>query len=334
MRIVFSVLVAVMLTSCSSSGGGTGSSQTDSTDGTDGTDSSDGSAVCANADYFAGATCDPTCEESGCSDGQICTVGNSGPVCAKPGTQVIGKGCNDSTPCAEGLCLQDGLGSTCFAACVNDIDCPAGFSCSIIVSDTSPEIRACAEKGAACDIFTQECPAADDGSAQGCYLAGVGPECAPAGTLGEGDDCDEANECKPGLLCISDRCHVACNPKTNGPDPKCTFSCSLGSVGIQGSNDVAVCDLVDDDPSCNLLQQNCDAGKACYVTGQGAKCKDAGTTPVGSDCTGPGDCVPNSVCQAGKCRQLCDPADALHEECESNLAQCSSVGQGAGYCDE
>jgi hypothetical protein len=44
--------------------------------------------------------------------------------------------------------------------------------------------------------------------------------------------------------------------------------------------------------------------------------------------------VPNSVCQAGKCRQLCDPADALHEECESNLAQCSSVGQGAGYCDE
>ena len=317
-----------------SSDGGDRSSVDQNVDSGDGTDGSTGASVCPNADYFADSVCDPTCEESGCAEGQLCTLGNNGLACAAPGTQPVGKGCNESTACAEGFCLQDGLGSTCFAGCVEDSDCPGGFACTIVVSDTTPEVRACAEKGAACSIFDQGCAAAEDGTAQGCYLAGAGPECAPAGELEEGDACDNGNACKPGLLCISDRCHVACNPKTNGPNPKCEFSCALGTVGIQGETDVAICDLVDEDPDCNLLQQNCDAGKACYVTGQGAKCKDEGSKPVGSDCTGPGECVPNAVCQAGKCRQLCNPADALHEECESELAQCSNVGQGAGYCDE
>ncbi|MEC8022504.1 MAG: hypothetical protein VX223_01130 [Myxococcota bacterium] len=332
MRNFLMVLATMLLLGCSSDSESRSSGT--ATDSVDNVDAVDGVQECTNTSYFSGAVCDPTCENSGCADGQVCGLSNGGLVCTAPGTQPIGKGCNESTACADGFCLQDGLGSTCFSACVGDGDCPANYTCSIVVADTSPELRACAEKGAACSVLTQECSPAEDGTVQGCYLAGAGPECAVAGTLEEGAACEDGNACKPGLLCISDRCHVACNPNTSGPNPKCDFTCALGAVGIEGETSIAICDLVDEDPDCNLLQQNCAAGQACYVTGQGAKCKDAGTKSVGSACVGPGDCVPNTVCQAGQCRTLCNPSDALHEECESELAQCSSVGQGAGYCDE
>lgn len=334
------VLALAACSSDSGSGGG-GSSDSGASTGGDAAATGDsaggtGGGTCKYAGEYANEKCNPMCPtESGCAEGANCTFVGSGFGCESDGTQPLAKGCNDETLCAEGGCVEiEGLGKKCSAFCKVDADCPPEWDCRLEVGygGTAP-ILMCSPKPPSCSVFNQDCVEA--GTA--CYLAG-GTECLEEGEAKLGDDCADPNGCVKGLICVSDRCHQPCSPKTGGvaAELRCMFKCPGSFANIQGVDNVAICSLPDNEPPCDLLgQSDCEDGEACYYTTQGPRCRKAGKSPVSSPCEGENDCVQGAVCWPDKCVSVCNPADGLHEECANPGSPCSGLpGSNAGFCDE
>ncbi|MBT9558354.1 MAG: hypothetical protein IV100_20135 [Myxococcales bacterium] len=331
-------LVMTALASCasesSSSGGSDTSTAADGTDGADaqdGTDGTDGADPCG---VPAGAACSPFCAETmGCGDGQLCTLNGGAYQCLDAGPQTVGKPCNNEALCGEGACIStDKDGNRCLGFCRKDEDCPETEACNVTVKlESGDEVGFCGARPKACSMFLQDCTEAG----QGCYLGDPDPVCIKAGDKETGAACTASNDCSPGRLCIDDKCLEVCNPRTNGADPKCDFKCPGRQANLTGYTDIAVCTIKDETPPCDLLAQDCDAGKACYQTIDGPRCRDAGSTPAGGECGSDEDCEPKTACVATRCKPLCDPQAAMHPECTDSLTNCPALGNtGAGYCDQ
>jgi len=329
--------VAALLLGCSSGGDGSGTATgndavTTSGEGTTGTGS-----ACLNPEQFADEPCHPLCpDESGCLEGQNCTFAPAGGFACLAGTQDLGMGCNDETFCAEGACVDiPEKGRRCVEFCVEDADCSdPETSCSLIVEYGGGQtIQVCAPKPPGCSVFSQNCEAAG----QACYLAGE-TVCLAAGDKGLNQACTTPNDCVAGLVCVSDKCHEPCNPKTGGPDPKCHLKCPAETGTLDGVDDVAVCSLPDDEQPCDLLgQSDCPPGEACYFTGNGPRCRPEGSGETSAPCTQDEDCKKGGVCwPAGStCKAVCDPTQGFHEECSNPVSPCSGLpGTAAGFCDE
>ena len=277
--------------------------------------------------------CNPLCadEDSRCDGGAACTLTSAGFQCAKAdAAQKLGDTCNEFNTCVEGGCVEipDTLGSHCAPFCKVDADCSSEQSCTLqIAVEGVATVNVCIDRPSACSVFAQDCA-----EGEACYLVNAGEGCLAAGTVAVGEDCANVGDCAKGALCISEKCHTMCNPKTGGADPKCKFVCALGESAIEGVDHIGLCQLEDTEPACNLLSQNCDAGQACYYTGSGPRCRPEGTLPLGSSCNGPGECSKGAVCWPKTCRAICNPTDALHPECENQTDACSNLA-GAGYCE-
>lgn len=328
---------ALALAGCSNDGGNGGGSGSGSGDtaSEDAATTGNETSSCKYAGQYANETCNPLCaDESGCPEGQNCTFVGTGFGCII-GDQALGLSCNDETTCAGGGCveLEEGKARKCVAFCKDDTDCGAENQCVLEVNygGTAP-ILMCAPKPKGCDIFKQDCTEPDTG----CYLAGdLG--CMEVGTGKLAEACSEPNGCEKGLICISDKCHTPCNPSTGGPNPKCHLTCPNSTGEIEGVTTVAVCSLDDDDPDCDLLNDQCEPGTNCYYTAQGPKCKKTGGSPGTSPCEQSQDCAPGHACWPGgsTCKPVCNPTEGLHSECASQASPCAKLpGTNAGFCDE
>ena len=334
-RWTMAILLCGMVWACGGSGGDGTSPSTDT-----GSTPDTGPAYCPYSNHHSAQPCNPLCPDSNrCEDGGSCVVLSTGLLgCVGTDdldyTQALGKGCNDETLCKEGLCVElDEDGRKCRPFCVGDVDCSDGGTCGVEVSVGSLTFGACIPPPPSCSVFEQDC--ADPGD--GCVLAQGGTVCMDAGTNAYNTACDAPNDCVKGLICVSDKCHTPCNPKTGGADPKCHLLCPGTQAEV--TDDVGVCALPDDEDPCDLLSQDCPLGEACTLTGQGPRCRNAGTTAVGMDCTEEDECVKGAICwpQGTSCKAICNPDEGIHPECEDRFAaQCPIIFQNmkGGYCDE
>jgi len=324
-----------MAAGCSSSSGGGGESAATDTAGSDTGATDTASGACTAKDL--GGACNPLCaSDIGCGEGQICTLNGQMTQCVTPGTQPVGKGCNEETTCAEGACVTAEVGgSKCRSFCKTDADCSAETQCGTL--EGVENLGVCIPRPEGCSVFAQDC----EDAAMACYADG----CFTAGTGKLGEECSGMARCEKGLVCSEGGgskmlCHEACNPNTGGPEPKCHLKCP-GNFATLIDQDgkslgVGVCQQDDMEDDCDLAAQNCPMGQACYWTNNKPRCRDAGTTAIGTMCSSDTECVKGAICWpvGTKCKAICNPADPLHDECEDSTTQCPQITANAGYCDE
>lgn len=154
--------------------------------------------------------------------------------------------------------------------------------------------------------------------------------CQPEGTLAYGAECGGGESCERGIcLNLNDTkylCYQFCKIDAHCGDSEC-----LGLTDAPYS----VCKEADIYDNCDLLAQDCEGGKGCYViSGEDQPvCLPAGSSTAGGSCAdGPSDCAPGFTCINNVCYTLCNVADP--QECEGTFAKCSSHYGNAGYCEE
>ena len=172
---------------------------------------------------------------NGCPAGEGCYFLSMGagmspmPLCDMSGIGTLGATCMSYRDCASGYTCQGASGSTpgaCQKYCCDlgsSVGCPAGASCSIVLTDPTtmmPTGAALCRTAANCNIFGGDCTG---GAA--CYLAGDDgtTDCAMAGTGTTGATCMYTNDCAAGFSCLG---------------------------GASGSTCRKLCDSVDMDPGC------------------------------------------------------------------------------------
>ena len=176
-------------------------------------------------------------------------------------------------------------------------------------------------------------PIANTGCAEGekcIYDESDAKICAPAGQTPGGAPCQDTAECMEGM-CL----------QLNGTEPYCyTFCKTIGhcpdNAPCQELQDspYKVCKIDDLYDNCNILAQDCEAGKGCYSVASEdlPVCIPEGDSPLGGECEGPIDCIPGAHCVNFRCYELCDKNDpnacGLFGKCSSTVAA------GVGYCDE
>ncbi len=317
-----------------------GSSTADGADGADGVTATTGPDDCAKT-APSGAPCNPYCQ-TGCSEGQACTVLNSSFACAGSGGLEIGADCT-GTQCGEGLACfginEDGGASKCRQFCIDDSDCPDGRRCSLNVSFPSGASASfCGEVEVGCSVFDEPstCP-----EGQACYLINGATKCAEAGALEAGTLCNgqPPGSCAPGLQCLIECVEVCSSDGSQGP--ACADTCDEGQVQVVNqANAIGVCLTSDPPQECNLFTQTgCEAGEGCYPFTAGWACSNSGGIAVGEACSGSQDCVAGAACISSQCQQLCSTREDADESvscealCESSNGL-NPTAWGVGFCTD
>lgn len=178
-----------------------------------------------------------------------------------------------------------------------------------------------------CNPITQDC--ADP--AQNCTFGSTDDfsSCQPEGTIAYGDPCGGADLCKRGI-CLNlnqteNLCYQFCNTIAHCDDS--TECIQLTDAPFK------VCRIADIYQTCDLLQQNCDAGKACYSVSNEPQpiCLPAGTADIDEPCADAAGCLGGQLCVNSRCKKICDRT--AQDPC-GTFGQCSQWQGDAGYCDQ
>lgn len=177
-----------------------------------------------------------------------------------------------------------------------------------------------------------------------CALRGEVPTCGEPGLSLEGERCEHADACAPGLSCVlalgAGVCRRLCCP---GPasEPAEPSSCPAGTrCGGSGqlvdgtTTEWGSCEPI---RRCELfgMLQGCELREACYIVDADGhtECRIAGTAQAGEACRRPEDCGPKLFC--GLLTQRCVPICQLDQNnCEPGarcIAQAHSP-RGTGFC--
>ncbi len=170
-----------------------------------------------------------------------------------------------------------------------------------------------------------------------CDLVGDRNMCRANGTQLHGQPCGVGVDCVAGATCLSDdRCHQFC--VSGGAACPNSGTCSINVIGSMSQTLANAC--ADPRPICDVLQQNCAVGSACYIDSSTAfHCYNTvGALAENSVCTAVNDCVkPLSCVDLGsgfRCHKPCDrTAAAGANGCRAGQT-CSNAGLGAfvGIC--
>ncbi len=188
-----------------------------------------------------------------------------------------------------------------------------------------------------CNVVTSE---GCDTAGEACYFgaaeagADAAPLCAPAGTMGDGASCENANSCQEGFICIGEPgvCRrICCGDSDDDCLPETTGQlCSISIVDDEGMpTGVGACRLPDDcDP---VAQTGCAGGDACYPSGGGAySCAEPGPGTQGANCDSV-NCAAGFMCITGDpnpiCVQICNTASPV---CDAAGTECGGL---TGYED-
>ncbi len=271
--------------------------------------------------------CNPYCQ-LGCPADKQCTRGNFGFACAGFGTTEIDGSCELASQCQAGMdCFkltgESQPGNTCKKFCITDADCPDGRKCDVSVNfQSGAKGLYCGPKAEKCDPFS----ATDSGCAEGkaCYMTNGVKLCQDAGTLQEGDVCQDqgSNACAPGLQCFVQCLAICATDAAKNPGaPVCATICADGSymelnaelgVGICGTDPPGMCDIFD--------QSTCPkATEGCYYSQNGLICRTNGGKKSGDTCQYVSDCEPGLTCAQNTCQEWCSlkPGAAEDIACET-----------------
>ncbi|MEM1033589.1 MAG: hypothetical protein AAGN82_24855 [Myxococcota bacterium] len=158
------------------------------------------------------------------------------------------------------------------------------------------------------NLTQDECSLYDPSTCTGPAMACVGQNdgttrCAfGAGVKEAQEPCESSNECKPGLLCVFNKCGPPCCRETNEP---CGIGECLTQIDFGPSGFAHYCSYPD---VCTPLGSDCDDNQICVVRFAlgNAICVDpAANNPVGSSCNFANDCAENLNCDGSICRYLC-----------------------------
>jgi hypothetical protein len=225
------------------------------------------------------------------------------------------------------LFLVLSLSAPVFAACGDDDDDDDDVGADGDAdADADGDGDACADPQP-CDVYAQ-C-GCDEG--ENCTFVNDVKACDQAGTGAQDDDCDQANPCSAGFVCLSDNtCAAFC--RTNGECPNgAACNISLQAAGAQPGDPplATACSTPD---NCDALEQDCETvGYACYITNPNdgtTDCAPEGDQAPGTDCENTNACRAGATCinlgGAGfSCLPHCD-STADPSTCEGG-ATCQSV---------
>ncbi|MCO4760184.1 MAG: hypothetical protein KC502_01690 [Myxococcales bacterium] len=266
---------------------------------------------------------------AGCSDGSVCTVGDT----CKNGKCAPGalQDCGDNNPCTDDLCdATKGC-----APKNNAAPCDDNNACT--TKDTC--------KGGACEGGTAKlcddgnpctidlCDPGVGGSKPGCkFVIDDKSGCSDENVCTTGDVC-QSGKCIPGKVQLCDDQNVctqdACDPKKGCVGNPNTASCSdndvctVGDVCKAGKCVAGPYQNCDDQNACTV--DACDPKTGCTHALTEAKCDDGNACTVGDTCIG-GKCTPG----AG---QLCEDANACTNDGCDTVKGCVNVPNSAP-CDD
>jgi hypothetical protein len=176
--------------------------------------------------------------ESGCPDGQMCTVLQTGDIdCTNEAANIADYSpCTNWNDCQSGaMCIGDRHGSnSCLPFCdSNGWACAsANEYCYWNLTTNQGEVGLC-EQQDACDP-TQSGVAAGCASGQGCYRFPAPTYfCQTAGSKTIGQGCTSYSDCVPGASCMNfgntgdPACYEMCNPSG-------AWTCTLATYTCQG----------------------------------------------------------------------------------------------------
>lgn len=168
---------------------------------------------------------------------------------------------------------------------------------------------ACGVSGGECDVALQDCT----GKNEGCYFAEVegvsSTRCELVFTAGaEGDSCETADECVPGLTCRAGTCREYCCPGGGATCPDgqdCILLFEAPNIGHCAP--LTACDLVPN-AGCASPTQACYPAPTLGTVG----CFGAGAFAEGDACAATNQCEPGTVCLgepgAYECIRMCRTA--------------------------
>lgn len=285
------------------------------------------------AKVCVGSPCTPS--EDRCAADEACVPTDANGTtfdCTPAGTQARGQACGGANGnCQKGLiCIPGQAGA---AVCTEVCQAGVAGSCSeadAVCIDGS-------QAGIAFDLCLSGCDPLNDqcGAGEGCTpVSQTEYACAPSGPNTAGAACGQvAGLCERGTFCLPDgqgaaSCVAFCDPTDAmacGGQAACV---TLPAPGQNGP--VGFCSL---DASCDILNDTCPAGEACYpLSLQEFSCATEGTTPLGASCQGiRNECVPGAICAGASaasqtCLEVCDLANPA---CPAG-AQCAGI-QGATF---
>ena len=341
--------------------------------------------------------CQETCplfedpQANGCEPNQVCALrafpamrngnGDLYGFCSNPNGNPSNEGdnCDDNTLCSDGLLCVSG---TCRATC--DPEAAEGASgacdqtdgkalCNELNAGDPPMsigIGACFES---CTPY-----AGADGNGEGCEANewcfprfefendGFGQCTAATGAGVEGDACDQASPCGPGLICLAGSCAAICDPDAAAGTPGaadvscpraddiCTGLSQTGADGMAQPINLGQCQQTcayDEDRACTDTSLTCVPGE--LRSGTADTCVAGIPIPevdLLGDCTAAGLaefdlCGPNSICldlsqnfglQGVLCYDLCRTSEGAfnsgsHPDCRSQSVSCIQAFQSTDF---
>jgi predicted small lipoprotein YifL len=213
-------------------------------------------------------------------------------------------------------------------------DCEAGALC-LPFQDGARAGTACFMGG--CDLLDGGCalvhkcayaPVDGGGTERRCVAAGDDETGAPCTGTAVSDTCVAGNICLPQVAQdggVENACRRFCYRDGDCGEGQLCF----GSVELDGTVErPRVCE-----DTCDLLVQDCPAGRACYPGPLAPGCYPAGTMAVGGACTWSDECVPGAACTAqGSCVALCG-TDGSHPCAQGSCTPLSLPNAtGVGAC--
>jgi len=214
--------------------------------------------------------------DSGCSDGKICTLGpaNDSTVCADSISEgaLPGEICGQDLPCANSLCLSSGI---CSAICDNSADCPEDLKCEYIEVYGPTGSRAFASMCSGDAGSQAECKVDSDCQApEVCGLllnqrgSGLDGRCRPPGNpSGPGEACSSGADCVNGFCPLTGICTNLCLSDSDCGE---TYYCDIIDVSLwpsrafqlSGCLEIVLSEL---GQACPNSDEDCIAGLVCFA---------------------------------------------------------------------
>lgn len=312
---------------------GSGSSSGNPSDGADGDVADEDSPGGCGYDAPGEWACNPMCDES-CGEVETCTYSAGAFLCAVKGQVAVNDACDPvDSPCARGACLTPAGGGprVCRELCLDNDDCSGTAACNVILS-VDFDVRACGAPLETCELLVQDCA-----PGEGCYFAGdKGNVCLPAGPGSQDSPCTYTNDCAAGHTCMPvdgvEICVKLCDIDDATAALACETSCDETYGGITNLPGLGYCRADGEVISCDLLLQDCDAPKGCYIATDGVSCLESVNSIVlGEACVYANDCEPGLLCVNDACHQICNPQSP---SCPPERPVCGTLqgAEGAGVC--
>ena len=271
-------------------------------------------------------------------------VGVGGACDSAPEAPLANLRCTDGTICLSESAERPGSGA-CRQLCYEDAECEGTDTCYTPVFRDDPDLGACLDMPAECDISGGDCP-----GGEACFFYMSGTYCFPSDGIPLGEACDpdtrhwaDSKPCGDGLICLQagvagdeGECYALCDDDADcGGEDACRIPIFNDLEGI------GRCGCRDDDADGRCVPEDCDDDDRRIYPGARERCDNG----LDDDCDGETDeecfCTDrdgDGICADDDCDDLsgsvypgadetCD--NQLDDDCDGATDEgCEGEGEG------